>query len=590
MVRTGQRVSTSGRRPTAVPARLWLLGAAGAIEALACQDLIGLTPGQPDPTGSGGSGAFSTTSTGGSGAFSTTSTGGDGGSGGSGGTTGTTTTTTTTTTGGCPRECVPTGPCENTECVDNQCVSTPKPAGTLVENAVKGDCKGTVCDGSGAASLAPWFDPDDGEECTWDACAEGVAGHSPKLDGTPCSSGDGVCAAGVCQVSDCAPPNGTKDGAETGIDCGGACEPCLLPGDGCKVSADCGPALFCSTGACAPRVLLANIIKASTITLGAFRPDAMTPWTLTAPEAGSNLQAAGVAFDAAGEGVAVIRQGSSGARFSRWKAETWSPSTLLPLASSAWLPTFARTDLALFVFAQNANSKHQLTLAAGPSGDPFGSVGSASSPLSGGAGVREGHASFFHAPIEEAGDLVEIRFLAGAWSPPALVLDGNHTDTQPVLVPTPTGHLLVAAVRENDEHQLVWRVLAPDGPKKQGTIPETLFLAEQTMPRRVALAPLPTGGALLAFRDPAGALDVRVATDDGEGGFTWTSENVLPSPPLITGEPALATGLPGARAELVWIAQGGDIVRHARWLDDGTWTTPSDVLNTGAASIAIATP
>ncbi len=409
-------------------------------------------------------------------------------------------------------------------------MSTPKPAGTLVENAVKGDCKGTVCDGSGAAVLAAWFDPDDGDECTWDACAEGVAGHSPKLDGTPCSSGTGVCAAGACQVSNCTPPNMMKDGTETGIDCGGACEPCLMPGDGCKVSADCGPALFCSTGTCTPRVLLANIIEATTITLGAFRPGAMTPWTLTDPEIGTNLQSAGVAFDAAGEGVAVIRQGGSGARFCRWKAEAWSTSTLLSLSSSGWLPTFARTDAALLVFAQSANSKHQFTIASGPSGDPFGSVGSASSPLSGGAGARDGHASFFHAPIEEAGDLVETRFLGGAWTAPALVLDGNHADTQPVLVPTLTGDLLVAALRENDEHRFVWRVLAPDGAKKLGIIPETLFLAEQTVPRRVALAPLPTGGALLAFRDPAGSLDVRVATDDGEGGFNWTSENVLPSP------------------------------------------------------------
>ena len=569
-----------------------------ALSALACQDLLGLTPGKPDPTGGGGSGGL-TTGGGGAGAGTTTTTtrfgtttseatggtAGDGGGGSGGGAAGN-----GGAGGGCPAECAPSGPCENAECVDGRCVASPKPAGALVDLLPKGDCKASVCDGAGGVVIGPWFDPDDGNECTWDACAAGVAGHLPALDGTPCNLGGGVCAAGQCQVSACAPPNMEKDGTETGVDCGGACGPCATPGAECKVSADCGAALFCSSGVCTPRVLLAMIVKTNTIQLTAFRPGATPPWPEPVTETVNNVAGAGVAFDAAGEGVGVTRAGGSGARFARWKAEAWSASAPLSLSSAAWLPAFARTDAALFVFAQSSNLKHHFTAAAGPAGDPFLDVPSASSPLSGGAGARQGHASFFYAPIDQAGDLVEARFLGGAWTKAAVVLSGNHADCQPVIAPTVTGDLLVAAVRKGDEHELVWRVIAADAPKKQGTIPETLFAPEQPVPKRVALAPLPTGGAILAFRNPAGMLDVRVATDDGEGGFSWTPESVFPTAPIIAGEPALAKGLPGARAELVWIASGGNIVRHARWLDDGTWTAPVEVLSSGAASVAIATP
>lgn len=577
-------------------ARLLWLGCAGSLLALGCQDLLGLTAGRPDATGGGGAGGgggSTTTGTAGSGGAGLEGAGGNGGVGGvggAGGNGGVGAGGNGGAGGGCAVECTPRGPCEQAECVDGECVTEPRPAGYLVENPQLGDCNAIVCDGLGGKVEGAWFDPDDEEECTWDACAGAVAGHLPVFDGTPCNFGDGLCMGGACVASVCDPPNGLVDGTETGKDCGGACDACTTLGAGCKVAADCQSG-FCAGGVCAQPVVLALLVKATGVMFGAFNPALAATWTTTTdPGVFNNLASSGLTFDAAGDAVALTRRGAAGALVARWESGTWTTAATMTLSSVAWIPTFARTDPALHMFAQDANTNHQVSLAKAGSGEPFQAFGGASSPLSGGGGARQGHASFFYAPLGQAGSLVETRLVGGAWSAPGLVLEGNYADSQPALANTTTGDLVVAVRRMDDgSHAFDWRVLAPDGPKAQGTIEGVLFTG--IAPKRFALAPLPNGGAVLAFRDGTNRLDVRVAEADGAGGFTWTTESVLPGEaPEIAGDPSLAKGLPGARVELAWIVTGGQIVRHARWLDDGTWTPPVDITTTGATAVSIATP
>src|SRR5262249_47715462 len=155
--------------------------------------------------------------------------------------------------------------------------------------------------------------PDDDNDCTWDACAAGVAGHLPKRDGTPCNTGTGVCEVGQCAVAPCAAPDGMKNGNETGVDCGGTCAPCAAS-EGCRGPSDCDTG-FCASGACAERIALAVAVKSASMTLATYKPGGMPAWTTTNDAAAlTSATAAGVAFDAAGEAVGLTRTGGSGAR------------------------------------------------------------------------------------------------------------------------------------------------------------------------------------------------------------------------------------------------------------------------------------
>lgn len=73
---------------------------------------------------------------------------------------------------------------------------------------------------------------------------------APCLDGQTCASGsdcqNAVCLAGVCQSPTCT--DGLQDGSETGLDCGGSCPGCPV-GAGCASNADCQSAL-CAAGVC----------------------------------------------------------------------------------------------------------------------------------------------------------------------------------------------------------------------------------------------------------------------------------------------------------------------------------------------------
>jgi len=68
--------------------------------------------------------------------------------------------------------------------------------------------------------------------------------------GQACATG-GDCASGVCVQKACASPSCddfTRNGAETGVDCGGGCPGCA-PGLGCKVAADCTSSV-CTSKVC----------------------------------------------------------------------------------------------------------------------------------------------------------------------------------------------------------------------------------------------------------------------------------------------------------------------------------------------------
>jgi len=201
--------------------------------------------------------------TGGAAGSTTTPTGGTGGTGG--------TTMSSGTPCGAPAECpTPASPCQKAACTDGFCATENLPANTELPDPMPGDCHTIVCDSAGGQITveASKDIPNDGKFCTIDTCELGAPVHTPNLGKTCNEDGgkhcndlgacvecatDDDCAFHVCKDYVCAPPtcnDGTKNGTETDIDCGGACQHCAT-GDACNVNTDCKSGL-CTNKICKP--------------------------------------------------------------------------------------------------------------------------------------------------------------------------------------------------------------------------------------------------------------------------------------------------------------------------------------------------
>jgi hypothetical protein len=196
------------------------------------------------------------------------------GAGGSGGGATTTTSTTSTSMGqpcAAAEDCPDPGSlCKTRVCVDQVCATENLAPNTEVMDPMPGDCQALVCDSAGGTiqveSSADIFDDD--ESCTVDACELGEPVHKPKI-GFACGptsmdvcndQGDCVeciadadCTSDVCKDFACAPASCndmTKNGTETDLDCGGACQDCAT-GKACKLDTDCKSGV-CQSLVCQP--------------------------------------------------------------------------------------------------------------------------------------------------------------------------------------------------------------------------------------------------------------------------------------------------------------------------------------------------
>jgi hypothetical protein len=116
-------------------------------------------------------------------------------------------------------QCDDDNPCTVDSCsAEGVCVYKDVADGTATPDQVAGDCKTTRCKGGQPKDEDDDNDiPDDNQDCTFDTCANGMASHTAKMDGTACvneQKADGQCSFGKCKVictddSKCAltPPN-----------------------------------------------------------------------------------------------------------------------------------------------------------------------------------------------------------------------------------------------------------------------------------------------------------------------------------------------------------------------------------------------
>jgi hypothetical protein len=154
--------------------------------------------------------------------------------------------------------------CDASVCgVMNTASGTPLPAG----DQIAGDCRELQCNGSGGVMEVIKngdIPPDDGMECTSEACNMGVPVHPPRPIDTPCTEGGGAfcdgagacvecnnasqcTGAGVCQTNACVSKMCVVNNEPTGTPCsGGFCNPSQACVE-CTSDTHCGADEFCDT-------------------------------------------------------------------------------------------------------------------------------------------------------------------------------------------------------------------------------------------------------------------------------------------------------------------------------------------------------
>jgi hypothetical protein len=152
-----------------------------------------------------------------------------------------------TTNADCPG---PDNECQSRACLNGSCGFNYVPFGTPVAAQSGGDCKSSVCNGSGGvAVIADNNDlPDDGNECTDNVCAAGSPSNPPSAAGAPCSSGGVVCNGGG-QCGACVPGDSKYCcGIKTSFCCNNPASPPPKPGGPNNLLCCCGGTIDCDAG------------------------------------------------------------------------------------------------------------------------------------------------------------------------------------------------------------------------------------------------------------------------------------------------------------------------------------------------------
>ncbi len=461
--------------------------------------------------------------------------------------------------------------CRRRTCVAGVCGSLPSPSTTELMAQPPRDCRRAFCDGMGGITQrADDLDlPVDGNACTDDVCASGVASNPPTMAGRGCGTtgmlcdgmgacvdclrgsdcATGVCVGGRCQAASCM--DGVRNGTETGVDCGGSCPLC--------------PVLVVVAGGSAG------------VLAGAYDSTARlwSPVSLVSP----TVEGVSVAVTPTGDAVGLIRYTRLGdtmdnrLRYTLFHAGTWAPfADIGPTVTTQGQPAVTPSSAGVQVVFHGFDYNHYFAAWNGTTWTPPAEATGASGAHSG-ALARDGVNPLL-VFSNGLGNELYARSRAGTtWGgdqridaaatfdfnvSPAAV---NLTSTTVLAVWNAPGGQLRSAVRTG------------------GTWSAGANIASALSTSRVSLARLTDTQAILAFR----------GTDGNLYTATWaTSGWAVPArvTTAITGVPSVARGVPGATAELAFL-DGAGRVMHAR-LVSGAWSTPAAIGGTGLASVAIA--
>ncbi|MSP93266.1 MAG: hypothetical protein EXR79_15975 [Myxococcales bacterium] len=480
-------------------------------------------------------------------------------------------------------------------------------------------CTATVCKGGKAVNC------NDGNACTDDLCdkvgkCSQVANAAACDDGDACSAND-ACAASACKAGAAATcQDGAKSGGETDVDCGGvaACGGPACPACGaalfCKVAADCVSGVCggaqCAKPACDDKVQNGAELGvdcggacAACPALVVVGTDAKKAWAATWVPGGQwkvqpldavSVDAAAATFDAKGDAWIALRHTQLGdptdnqLKWAKWAGGGWTPISGVAgaKATTKSAPALAAIGAEVMVAFHGLDFKHYVAFGSGaqwqgpnPAGQPaiFGPVGASLAAQLGGVGGPGSVALGFvdggnvnHAAVREytkAGGWTTVTDLSGGldFKLPVTLAATSATDPlQPDLL----------ALHLDTGGQVHWQG------RVAGKWTASAAISGAFTEGRVAVAGAGPGLATAAFR----GLDSKLYVVKWNGS-AWSSVGVAVSPNVtLLSPPAVCRGVAGADTELVWVGATGG-VQHVRF-SAGAWTKPAAVAD-GVTNVAL---
>jgi len=297
-------------------------------------------------------------------------------------------------------------------------------------------------------------------------------------------------------------------------------------------------------------------------------------WSSAVLTGASGSDRPAVALRAKNDGLAMFRN-SGALSFSRFDGTAWSASADVQSGvTTRAAPAVAASATNFFVAFHGDDFKHYFALYANsfnPTADPIGtpqSFGPAPAAI-----VADGSDAVI-AFTGNDGDVYDQR-RSGSWAA-AHGHGATSVAGTPSIVKLDQGADLLLVFAKSDT--TVSFTTSTSGTwSTPATIPSTLTQDP------IALAPLAGGKAVVAFR----GTNAKVYTTLFDG-TAWSTPVALASGSAETpSSPAVAPGIGGADAELVYVATGAGSAMHAR-LTGTTWSTPLTIGGSNLTTISVA--
>jgi hypothetical protein len=380
---------------------------------------------------------------------------------------------------------------------------------------------------------------------------------------------------------------GTDASDEGGAEDAYVALPVVEAGPACTDTTQCTGGLVCNGGFCYPTVLvLASSSINNVLLTGSDVPG--QAWVTNSITTDASVFNTALTFDSTGRGVGAYVSTMTGLLTSIvWSNGAWAGSSTISatamLNDAPWVDATGGSTTHLVY--QDTTNHYLYSSYSGTWSAPV-AVGTATDKFTGKAAptvaARGTNATigFIDGESTPANAAAAADLTAGAWQSRVDVASATFS-ISPVIIALSGGGpelmMVFAQTSASIDNQIAFAT------RKAGTWSAATTIPNALTNLRVGLAPLPSGGAILAFQGPDGDVYWSIYS-----GGAWSAVAPLSSPNAsTTTAPAVTHGVGGDTAEIAYIGGSGQAAYHSRLI--GTkWSAPELIGGGRMDGIAIA--
>jgi hypothetical protein len=270
-----------------------------------------------------------------------------------------------------------------------------------------------------------------------------------------------------------------------------------------------------------------------------------------------------------------------------WSAGTWSaPAPISQVATARAQPFIDATGGTTSHLVYQDSTYHYWYVAYSGAWNAPAVVGTTANPLYGpvpatiAARGADATVAFIDGQSPMTNDAAQSDLTGGAWQARADLAGPENYNVPPVIIPLSGGGPELMMIFVQSDSKIMFTV------RTAGAWSTPVYINNCLTNDRVALAPLPGGGAIVAFRGTDTSTSTYLYWSVYAGG-AWSAVQPFASPNVIVAtSPAVTHGVGGTTAEIAFVQNDGHAY-HAR-LSGSTWSAPVLVGGASLNGVAIA--